>query len=122
MKSPIVSLSINVDLLSHPYRTDPNDPIKELGIQTKKIELILDGGNVVKCHDIAIMTTKVYEENDGDFEIVCDTLNGKLPSLRRLIIISRDPHPEEIYGHADGMVRFIRQNHLLVNSQYPEAF
>lgn len=103
------------------YRTDPNDPIKEIGLKTEKTELILDGGNVIKCHDIAIMTTKVYEEN-GDFEIACDTLNGKLPPLRRLIIIPRDPHPEEIYGHADGMVRFIRQNHLLVNSQYPKDF
>lgn len=104
-----------------PYCTDPNDPIKELGIQTEKIELILDGGNVVKCHDTAIMTNKVFEENEN-FEIVCDTLDGKLPPFRRLIIIPRDPHPKEVYGHADGMVRFIRQNHLLVNSQYPDEF
>lgn len=104
-----------------PYRTDPNAPIKELGIQTEKIELILDGGNVIKCDDTAIMTNKVFEENEN-FEITCDTLNGKLPPLRRLIILPRDPHPEEIYGHADGMVRFIKQNHLLVNSQYHDNF
>ncbi|MDD3591862.1 MAG: agmatine deiminase family protein [Sulfurovum sp.] len=104
-----------------PYRTDPNDPIKELGLQTEKIELILDGGNVVKCHDTAIMTNKAFEENKS-LEITCDTLKGKLPPRRRLIILPRDPHPEEIYGHADGMVRFIKQNHILVNSQYPDNF
>jgi len=68
------------------------------------------------------MTTKVYEENDGDFEVACDTFNSKLLPPKKLIVIPRDPHPEEIYSHADGMVRFIKQNYLLVNSQYPKAF
>lgn len=103
------------------YRTDPNNPVNELGIQTEKIELILDGGNVVKFHDTVIMTNKVFKENEN-FEIVCNTLNSKLPQLERLIFIPRDPDPEEIYGHVDGMVRFIKQNHLLVNSQYSDNF
>lgn len=103
------------------YRTDTNDPIRELGLNTQKIELILDGGNVIKCDDTVIMTNKVLEENK-DFEIVFDTLGGKIFPLKRLIILPRDPDPEEIYGHADGMVRFIKQNHLLVNSQYPDEF
>ncbi|HHD78092.1 MAG TPA: hypothetical protein ENK98_00380 [Epsilonproteobacteria bacterium] len=104
---------------SLPYRTDPNDPIKEIGLKTEKTELILDGGNVVKCHDTAIITNKVFEENP---KVTYDTFKEKLPPLKKLIILPRDPDPEEVYGHADGMVRFISQNHLLVNSQYSKTF
>ena len=100
------------------YRTDPNDSIKELGILTEKIKLILDGGNVVKAYDTAIMTDKVFEEN---LNINFEDIQEIFP-LQKLIIIPRDPDIEEVYGHADGMVRFISENHLLVNSQYPDNF
>lgn len=100
------------------YRTDPNILIKEIGLKTKKTELILDGGNVVKCHGTVIMTDKVFQEN---MHISFKDVQEIFP-LKHLIIIPRDPDVEEIYGHADGMVRFISENHLLVNSQYPESF
>lgn len=106
---------------SIPYRTNPIDPVEELGLNTQKVELILDGGNVIKCHDTVIMTDKVLEENKG-LESTLDRLSDTIFPLKKLIIIPRDPDPEEVYGHADGMVRFIKQNHLLINSQYPAEF
>lgn len=103
------------------YRTNPKDPIGELGLNTQKIELILDGGNVVKYHDTVIITDKVFTENK-DSKIDLETLSDKIFPTKKVVIIPRDPDPEEIYGHADGMVRFINENHLLVNSQYPAKF
>lgn len=100
-------------------RTDPNNPIKEIGLKTEKIELILDGGNIVKHNGTAIMTDKAFQEN---MDIEPELFQEKFSSLKKLIVIPRDPDVEEIYGHADGMVRFISENHLLVNSQYPETF
>lgn len=102
-----------------PYRTDPNEPIKELGLKTDQIELILDGGNIVKYDDTALMTRKAFEENR---KVSFKTFKKELFPLKKLIILPRDPDDEEIYGHADGMVRFIHKNHLLVNSQYPKSF
>jgi agmatine/peptidylarginine deiminase len=102
-----------------PYRTDPNEPIEEIGVETEKIELILDGGNVIKCKGTVIMTDKAFQEN---LHITPEEFQKKFPLLKKLIIIPRDPDPEEVYGHADGMLRFISQNHLLVNSQYPDNF
>ncbi len=100
------------------YRTDPNEPIKELGLKTEKTELILDGGNIVKYNSTVIMTDKAFQENIG----IDSNMFQEIFPLKKLIVIPRDPDIEEIYGHADGMVRFISENHLLVNSQYPETF
>ena len=36
---------------------------KPLGSSTKRIDLIVDGGNIVKSKDKAIMTEKVFKEN-----------------------------------------------------------
>lgn len=103
-----------------PYRTDPNAPVKELGIQTEKIELILDGGNVVKySNNVVMMTDKLFTENP---KLTQQSLVDKVPQFEHVVIIPRDPHKEEIYGHADGMVRFISKDHILVNSQYPQPF
>lgn len=38
-----------------------------MGINVKKSSLVIDGGNVVKIGDKAIMTEKVFYENSGVF-------------------------------------------------------
>jgi len=101
------------------YITNPEKPIKEVGIKTYKTELVLDGGNIVKCNGTVIMTDKVFTEN---LHVTQEAFNTKFPNIKKLVVIPKDPDKEEVYGHADGMVRFISDNHLLVNSQYPDNF
>jgi len=107
------------DKANHRYLTNPELPIKEIGLKTDKLELILDGGNVVKCNGTVIMTDKIFTEN---INLTAEDFENKFPHIKKLIVIPRDPHSDEVYGHADGMVRFIADNHLLVNSQYPDTF
>ena len=102
-----------------PYRTDPNHPIEEIGLKTEKTELILDGGNIVKCNGTVIMTDKAFQEN---IHISPNEFQEKFPSLIRASRVVPTSHYQAVYGHSDGMVRFISENHLLVNSQYPESF
>lgn len=101
------------------YLTNPEFPVKEVGLKTDKIELILDGGNIVKYADTVIMTDKIFTEN---INLTPEDFENKFPYIKKLVVIPRDPDSEEIYGHADGMVRFISKNHLLINSQYSEDF
>ena len=35
----------------HHYITNPDRACNHLGISTKKIDIVLDGGNIVKCSD-----------------------------------------------------------------------
>lgn len=101
------------------YITDPNLPIEEIGISTYKTELIMDGGNIVTQNGIVIMTDKVFTENAN---LTVEDFKTHFPHIKKLVLIPRDPDSEEIYGHADGMVRFVSDTHILVNSQYPKTF
>lgn len=80
----------------------------------------LDGGNVVPGFDKAIMTSKVFEENPQ-----YDPLE-LLEQLTRtfgtdIVILPWDTN--EIYGHADGIVRFIDDHTVLMTNytQYDPA-
>lgn len=100
-------------------RTNPNECIEELGLDTKNIDLILDGGNLVKYEDTIIMTDKVYMENkwlNNDKKI----LESIFHMFKKVIVIHWDKN--EPYGHADGMVRFIYKDHVLVNDGYSKNY
>jgi len=105
---------------SAPYRTDPQNVIDTLKLNMKPKDVILDGGNVVKYGDTIIMTDKIYQENQTlpEHILTKEVFDG----VKKLIVIPRDPDKDEVYGHADGMIRFITQEHLLVNSTYPDDF
>ena len=75
--------------------------------------LVIDGGNVVRWSDAVIMTDKIYRENGS---IPRQLLRRRLQSvlrLNRLIVIPREPY--DLFGHADGMVRFADDRTVLVN-------
>lgn len=78
-------------------------------------EICLDGGNVVASSNRAILTEKVYSENP----------EWQRPALRRELCkalqveecIFIPPDPEDEFGHADGVVRFI-DDQTVVMSDY----
>ncbi|MDE7386688.1 MAG: agmatine deiminase family protein [Muribaculaceae bacterium] len=83
----------------------------------KHTNLILDGGNMIKCVDkngvdCVIMTTKVLYENKGlsHHEILLE-LEDYLDA--EVILIPWDM--EEPYGHSDGMIRSIGKGKLIMN-------
>jgi agmatine deiminase len=86
----------------------------DMGIKTVKSEIILDGGNVVKSDNAVILTDKVFKENERSYDRT--ELIRQLESIfdtDRIIIIPKDP--EDIYGHSDGMLRFIDNDTVLIN-------
>ncbi len=98
-------------------KTYPDMVCDDLGIKTVKSDIILDGGNVIKSDNAVIMTEKFLMENWRTYNE-----NGLIHQLEklfetdRIIIIPKDP--EEIYGHSDGMVRFIDNDTVLLNWYY----
>ena len=92
----------------------PYDTIcRGLHLKGKKTDLVIDGGNVVKCGNRVIMTDKVCMENP----------DHKPFSLIRLLeetfecevcFIPWDRY--EMFGHADGMIRYIGNGHVLLNN------
>ena len=74
---------------------------------------MIDGGNIVRWYDAAIMTDEIYVENPGvERPRLRDRLRALL-EVDRLILIPKEPYDK--IGHADGMVRFVDSTTVLVN-------
>ena len=96
------------------YITDPTQCCSRLRQTPTLTDIIIDGGNVIKCHDSVIMTDKVFKENSKNYSRI--NLLNKLEELfnAELIVIPWDKN--EPFGHVDGMVRYIRENQLLLTN------
>lgn len=92
--------------------TIPSEVVIRHRISPKKSKIILDGGNLIKSKNTAIVTDKIYEDNHYlDRGSICSILKKQL-KVENLFVIPRAPY--EITGHADGMIRFINETDLLV--------
>ncbi len=79
----------------------------------EKSDIVLDGGNVIQWTDKVTMCDKVFKENRN---IKKEHLVLKLQNLfkvDRIIFVPQDPN--DFTGHADGMVRFLDTNTVLIN-------
>ena len=87
--------------------------VKQLGLPCRETRLVIDGGNVVKGESAVIMTDKVLRENALFKE---DAVKAQLEKLFecRVCLIPWDRY--EMFGHADGMVRFIDRRTVLLNN------
>ena len=95
------------------YISDSGAICKEIGIEAKPSNLIVDGGNVVRSKDMVIICDKVFCEN----KIVPEReLIGQLEELfevDKIVFVPWDRNDR--IGHADGMVRFIDNHNVLIN-------
>ena len=100
-----------------PTKSDSKLICNKIGIVPNRVSIVLDGGNVVKCKNKAILTTKVFKENllYPEHNLVAEIKNQL--QVEQIIIIPQEP--KDFVGHADGMVRFIDEETVLVNS-YPK--
>lgn len=101
-------------------KTYPDIVCDKLGLRTIKTDLIIDGGNVIKSSNCVMMTDKVLLENK-DFYKPAELIE-KLKlifEVEKIVLIPWDKANEE-YGHADGMVRFIDDNTVLLQGYFDE--
>ena len=86
------------------YITDPTATLHDLAIQPVKTNLIIDGGNIIKCPDKVIMTEKVLIENKN---ITRNKVVAILEQLFECSIVFLPWDKSETYGHADGIVCWV---------------
>ena len=84
-----------------------------LHLKCNSTNLILDGGNVVKCGKRVIMTDKVIKENPTHSRAFLIRLLEQAFECE-ICLIPWDRY--EMFGHADGMVRTIGYNYVLMNN------
>ena len=100
--------------------TIQDEMLYDLDISLKKVELIVDGGNIVNSRSKAIMTKKVITDNEKKHseKVTLEILRKEL-GVDDIFILPRQPN--DWSGHADGMVRFYDEHTLLVNDFTQES-
>lgn len=86
---------------------------RRLELPCEQTRLVLDGGNIVKGPRSVIMTDKVLRENAIFKESYVISQLERLFECR-VCLIPWDRY--DIFGHADGMVRFIDRDTVLLNN------
>lgn len=120
-KDKFVQFTYNPDYLQYSKAlkdtiSDVNLICKELNIQTVKSDIILDGGNVINTSDKVIMCDKVVRENHKILESDLKKQLSELFEVDEIIFIPT--HPNDEFGHADGVVRMLDEHTVLIN-KYP---
>lgn len=88
-------------------------PVVKPVVETTKIDIVMDGGNVVKCGDVVVMTEKVFAENKDKSrlemeQILCDAF--------RCEILFLPWDKEEYLGHSDGIVHYAGNGRVLLTN------
>ncbi len=76
--------------------------------------LILDGGNITKWKNKAIITDRVLKDNRYQFPNE-EAIIKRLEEDLKCDVIIIPEYPKEITGHADGLIRFIDENRVFIN-------
>ena len=115
-----VFYNYNPDYLQTPYyrrtitevnRIDGIDSLRQEWVTD--LDLVLDGGNVVKCDDKIIMTKKVFAENkDKEQKDIIRMLEEAFQC--EIIFLPWDT--EEYLGHSDGIVHYVGNNRVLMTN------
>ncbi len=98
------------------YITDPkkvtNVPFPQ-DAEFVDLDLVIDGGNVVKCGNKIVMTEKVFTENkDKDESKVLRMLEDAFQC--EVVMLPWDK--EEKYGHSDGIIHYAGNNRVIMTN------
>jgi agmatine deiminase len=94
-------------------QTDTNSILTDIGLNIVRSEINLDGGNVIKSKNKVILTDKIFKENPKYSQPELIKELQQLFETEEIIIIPRAPY--DIFGHADGMVRFLDDDRVLIS-------
>ncbi len=87
----------------------------------RSLDLVIDGGNIIISPDFktAILTERVFHDNS---DLLRDRVAAKISESFEVDNVAIIPsEPKDITGHADGMIRWINHDTILLN-RYPTAF
>lgn len=94
-------------------RSDVKEVCRLNNIEALFSDINLDGGNVLIFDDRAIISDRIFSENPNRDK---DELVKELTKLLECEIIIIPTENDDMTGHADGMVRFVNKNTILVNN------
>ena len=115
-----VSYKYYPNYLVHKYQEQYITDFKDVGnvdflhqAQVVPLDLVLDGGNVVKCGDTVVMTEKVFEENQDKSRAEVEKM---LRDAFQCDILFLPREKCDRYGHSDGIVHYVGDGKILLTN------
>ena len=84
-----------------------------LGYDDSIADIVLDGGNVVRCGSKVVMTAKVFEENPS---VRPYNLIERLETAFEAEVIILPWDTKECFGHSDGICRYVDDDTILMTN------
>ena len=78
-----------------------------------ELELVMDGGNVVKCGDKVVMTDKVFVENNDKTP---QEVQRQIEEAFQCEVVFLPWDRNEEYGHCDGIIHGLDDNRVLMTN------
>ena len=100
-------------------RSIPTDVCRENGIIfSDHPEINIDGGNVVKWKNKVILTKRIFKENKVSRKEEKNKLVSDIENILQVkaILIQDYKQKDDPFGHADGYIRFINEDTVIVNN------
>lgn len=118
-----VQFGYNPDYLKpakwHKTITDVDEVCNTIKIKPVKSNISLDGGNISKSRLIVIMCDKVFKENPAFKEKELIKALQSAFDVDKIFFVPQDMN--DFTGHADGMVRFLNEDTVLINDYSSES-
>ena len=93
------------------FHNESNNLKKSLS-QSSTIDLVIDGGNVVKCEDVVVMTDKVFVENKDKTPAEVECILKDAFQCEILFL----PWDGDMCGHSDGIIHYVDNNRVLITN------
>ena len=118
-KDKFIQFEYNSTYIRHPkfakYLTNPIEVEEWSFFHPYSVDIILDGGNVVKWKDQVIISDRIFSDNAKWSRI--KLINNVEELLQaEVLIIPAFEEKIDMTGHSDGMVRFSDDHTILVNN------
>ena len=91
----------------------PQNRLEHLAQNAITIDLVIDGGNVVKCGETIVMTEKVFVENKDKTRTEVEKI---LKDAFRCDILFLPWDRKETFGHSDGIVHYAGDGKILLTN------
>lgn len=106
--------------------TDAGEVCRIVGVYAVPSDIRIDGGNIIASRRTVMMTSRVIKENNYKPKDDLVAQIQRRMGVEKVILIPECPGDE--FGHADGMVRFIDEDTVLIsdftqeNGSFQEEF